>query len=172
MRTQPLHLQRTGAYKGRVIPASRLRPAFPQMLEMGALLGRVRRLVRHRVQQQLEAEGGSMQDWLVLKHLAQEGPRSQRELADLTAQHPAALSRQLDQMEEAGLVRRVRDRADRRCLRAAATARGLRKLAALNPQVAAGVLRALGPLSSAELRELRGLLRKVLDFAAPADYSR
>lgn len=139
---------------------------------MGALIGRVRRLVRLRVQAQLEAEGGSMQDWLLLKHLAQGGPRSQRELAELTAQHPAAVSRQLDQMEEAGLVRRVRDRADRRRLRAAATARGLRTLAALNPQVAAGVLGALGPLSDAELWELRGLLRKVLDVAGSADYSR
>ncbi len=151
---------------GRSVSTVRARSELPEMLEMGMLIGRVRQLLRGGVQRELEAHGASIPSWIVLKHLAQSCPRTQRELSALTAQHPAVVSRQLDHLADQGLVRRIRDRKDRRCRRVEATARGRRALQSWNPRVASGVAQVLAPLSRAELIALRVLLRKVVDAEA------
>jgi DNA-binding MarR family transcriptional regulator len=132
------------------------------MLELGILVGRVRRRIRERVREQLEARGQSISAWAALRNLFSSGPSTQRDLAEATAQHPTQMSRQLAGMEGAGWLRRSRDPADRRCLRVAITGRGRKTLEQGNPAVSAGVADALSALDAADLVALRALLRKVL----------
>ncbi|GAC1346011.1 MAG: hypothetical protein NVSMB23_22970 [Myxococcales bacterium] len=135
---------------------------LPEMLELGLLIGRVRRRLRGRVQLELEARGTTLASWAALRHLASAGPSTQREIAEATAQHPAHISRQLAELEKSGLLRRSRDPDDRRCLRVGITGRGRRTLALDNPAVAAGIGHALSGLAARELTALRTVLRKVL----------
>jgi DNA-binding MarR family transcriptional regulator len=132
------------------------------MLELGILVGRVRRRIRERVQERLEARGQSISTWAALRNLLPSGPSTQSDLAEATAQHPTQMSRQLAGMEGAGLLRRSRDPVDRRCLRVAITVRGRKTLEQGNPAVLAGVADALSVLDAEDLLALRALLRKVL----------
>lgn len=138
------------------------------MLELGLLIGRVRRRIRARVQLELEAQERSISSWAALRHLACAGPSTQRELSEATAQHPAHISRQLAELEAAGMLRRWRDRVDRRCLRVGITARGRKALELGNPAVAAGVAHALSALDARDLAALRALLHKVLGLGVGA----
>src|SRR2546421_756695 len=85
-----------------------------QAAEIGSLLARSRRQVFQRAKRRLEALGESIFVWRLLAYLHDDGPSIQAELADATAQHPASISRLLDEIEDAGLVRRRRDTKDRR----------------------------------------------------------
>jgi DNA-binding MarR family transcriptional regulator len=67
-------------------------------------------------------------------------------------------TRLLDRLEEAGLVDRVRDRADRRFVTARITSTGRAKLAALDGPVSEMHEQLLGHMDDDELHRLSGLL--------------
>ena len=67
-------------------------------------------------------------------------------------------TRLLDRLEEAGLVDRVRDRADRRFVTARITSTGREKLAALDGPVSEMHEQLLGHMDDDELHRLSGLL--------------
>ncbi|HEX9294179.1 MAG TPA: MarR family transcriptional regulator, partial [Polyangiaceae bacterium] len=77
------------------------------------------------------------------------------------AQHPAGVSRLLDELEKRGDVLRSRDPRDRRKVHVAVTPRGRRRFDTALPEVAQAVEQAFEPLSESERRLLRDLLRKV-----------
>ena len=56
----------------------------------------------------LEEVGESVHLYRLLSELARNGPAPQRDLAEATAQHAAAVSRMVDELDEAGLIRRRR----------------------------------------------------------------
>lgn len=70
------------------------------------------------------------------------------------------VTRLLDRLEAAGLVRRERDPGDRRVVRAGISEEGLARLAPLDAPLALWIRRRLGGLSRAELDELSGLLER------------
>jgi DNA-binding MarR family transcriptional regulator len=70
------------------------------------------------------------------------------------------VTRLLDRLEAAGLVRRERDPGDRRVVRAGITERGRERLAPLDAPLARWIRRRLGGLSRAELGALSGLLER------------
>jgi len=133
--------------------------------ELGRLIARSRRLLFSAAARQLEAHGESMLVWQALNRLRHEGPLTQCQLAFQTAQHPAGISRLLDALEREGLVKRERDREDRRKLRVQLTARALARLEEIDPHVNEAANQVLAPLSAAEQRTLRGLLRKLVGEA-------
>jgi DNA-binding MarR family transcriptional regulator len=134
--------------------------------ELGWLIARSRRLVFRHANERLERVGASMFLWPLLRRVIQHGALSQLELARLTAQHPAAVCRSLEEMERRKLVRRQRDARDRRRVLVTATAHGRAVFAKLHPEVLAGADEALRPLSRAERTRLRDLLRKLISAAA------
>jgi DNA-binding MarR family transcriptional regulator len=99
----------------------------------------------------------------VLTCLVRIGPRTQNELANATAQHPAGICRLLSDLEGAELVRRKRDSQDMRKVQVAMTAKGRSLLNTLKPIVSSAAERVFAPLSESERRTLAGLLEKVLD---------
>jgi DNA-binding MarR family transcriptional regulator len=83
------------------------------------------------------------------------------ELRDRLLTRMPDVTRLLDRMEEAGLVRRAREDDDRRLVRTHLTAEGRRVVDALDGEVAAEHQRRLGHLDAGELATLTALLEKV-----------
>jgi DNA-binding MarR family transcriptional regulator len=133
--------------------------------EIGALLARSRRHVFQRVKRKLEAAGESIFVWRLLAYLHDDGPSIQAELADATAQHPASISRLLDEIEEEGLVRRTRDGEDRRRVVVELTAAGKQRYLASLDVVVEGMQESLRILSVDEQRQLGALLGKIIAAA-------
>jgi DNA-binding MarR family transcriptional regulator len=98
----------------------------------------------------------------VLATLNELGPQSQRELSKLLHVNRTMMVALIDSMEEAGLVERRRNPADRRSYALEPTDKGRRVL----PELTAGVKRAesalAAPLTAAEHQRLQALLRAVV----------
>lgn len=136
---------------------------------MGLLISLTRRLVWIAASRKLEEAGHSMIAWALVGFLMKLGPATQRDIAAGIGQHPAGVSRLIDDLEKEGFVRRRRDEEDRRRARVEATARGKAMWTAAEPLVTASLKEALSPLSIEEQRQLRKLLQKlVLSDDSPA----
>ena len=109
----------------------------------------------------LDTHGESIHLYRILAHLVRQGPSTQKDLADATMQHPAATSRLLDLLERRHLVRRKRDRRDRRNIQVAVTPGGRARFRVLAPAVRVEVTAALRPLSAGDRRRLATLLRRL-----------
>lgn len=132
------------------------------MDDLGLLISLARRLVWLTASRRLEEHGYSMIAWMLIGIITRFGPTTQRDIAAGTGQHPAGVSRILDELEEAGLVRRRRDEKDRRRVSVEATKKGLAMLEAAQPLVEESLKEALSPLTRDEQRGLRKLLRKLV----------
>jgi DNA-binding MarR family transcriptional regulator len=132
---------------------------------VGSLLFRARRVLWTAVSRRLDAAGESPHAFALLNQLAVRGPLNQRELAERVGQHPAGVSRLLDELDALGFVARHRDASDRRCVVVDLTAAGRRRREAAWPVVVEAMDDTLAPLSSDERRQLRELLAKL----APVD---
>jgi len=114
----------------------------------------------------LEAVGIDARDYGVLALIAELGPLSQQNLAQLLHVDRSTMVALVDELESRGLVRRRRNPSDRRAYAIEATSDGLRA-----QERAAGLLAEcerhfLDPLSSEDQRAFRALLRRV---ASPDD---
>lgn len=130
--------------------------------ELVRLVGQTRRRLWIAAARALAARGESIVAWSLVNRLAELGPLTQRELADASAQHPAGVSRQLDELERKGLTARVTDPTDRRRRRVELTAAGTRWFQQTRPLVDQATGPVLAVLRPAERRSLTKLLRKVL----------
>jgi MarR family transcriptional regulator for hemolysin len=115
----------------------------------------------------LSEAGGSIPTWLILSALRWDQWHTQHDLAAALGIEGPTLTRHLDGLEDAGLVVRVRDGADRRALRVETTEAGhelheqLRRVAmAFDRRLRAGI-------SDDEVDELRQLLIRLEENAGP-----
>jgi MarR family transcriptional regulator, transcriptional regulator for hemolysin len=83
----------------------------------GFLLHDIARLMRKRYEQRARPLGLTRAQWQVLAHLQRHEGINQSGLAELLEIEPITIGRLLDRMEEAGLVERRADPADRRARR-------------------------------------------------------
>jgi DNA-binding MarR family transcriptional regulator len=114
------------------------------------------------MEQVLRPAGVSLAQYNVLRILRGAGEGLCRnELRDRLLTRMPDVTRLLDRMEEAGLVRRAREDDDRRLVRTHLTAEGRRVVDALDGEVAAEHQRRLGHLDAGELATLTALLEKV-----------
>lgn len=143
---------------------------MPPSFELGKLVVRARRLVWSTAARELARAGESILTWQVMSHLETVGRCHQAELAEAIAQHPAGVSRTLEELEKKGLARREDDPEDRRRRMVVLTAQGRRWLDKFRPDVMQGVGAALSRLSPDEQETLRALLSKLLaeNGTAPA----
>lgn len=81
---------------------------------LGFLLSDVSRLIRKRFDERARLIGATRAQWKTLVTLSRNQGINQGRLADLLEVEPITLCRMVDRLEEAGLVERRRDPADRR----------------------------------------------------------
>jgi len=130
--------------------------------ELYRLVGRTKKHLWRTAARTLEARGESIFTWPVLCFLVRHGPSVQRDIADGTAQHPAGLSRLVEELEGKKFVRRKVDRSDRRRQLVEVTAKGKAWVDTQTPHVFAAVDQALGGLTDEERQAMRALLLKLL----------
>jgi DNA-binding MarR family transcriptional regulator len=130
--------------------------------ELVRLVGQTRRRLWIAAARALAARGESIVAWSLVNRLAELGPLTQRELADASAQHPAGVSRQLDELERKGLTARGSDPADKRRRRVELTPAGVRWFQQTRPLVDQATTPVLAVLRPVERRALTTLLRKVV----------
>lgn len=119
------------------------------------------RLLRRTFDRQARAHGLSRARWQVLWTLAREEGLKQSELADRLDVAPISLTRQLDNLEQEGLVERRPDPADRRCFRVFLTAAAGPALDLLGGLAVETRAQAFAGLSAADVRQLQGLLARI-----------
>jgi MarR family 2-MHQ and catechol resistance regulon transcriptional repressor len=97
----------------------------------------------------------------VLEALLHLGPLCQRELAEKILRSAGNLTTVVDNLEGAGLVRRRRDRKDRRVVTVHLTSNGERLIRSVLPSNVAAIVEAFSILDANEQRELAALCRKL-----------
>lgn len=109
---------------------------------------------------QLEKTNDSMFSWQLLYHACKFPEISQGDLVQKTAQHPAIVSRTLDELEKGGFIRRDRHPDDRRRLCIFPTAKGQAKFRRIYTPLMHSMEEILMPLSKEERKQLEELLSK------------
>ena len=140
-----------------------VRPTASLSEEIASGVVRVRKRMMAEADRRLAGRGETVVTWQVLSALQRSGPSAQNELAQNIGQHPTGMSRLLEELEQARLVRRARDRSDRRKILVEPTARGRAFLEQGRPLVDAAVEEVLAPLDRLERRTLRDLLWRMLE---------
>ena len=130
----------------------------PRGTPIGLQLARVSKNVGRAFNDALAEVGGSLPVWLILTTLRGEAHPSQQQLARAVGIEGPTLTRHLDQLEAAGLVRRVPHPDDRRAVRVEPTEAGLDLHARMLEVVIAFNRRLTAGLTEDDLARLRGLL--------------
>jgi DNA-binding MarR family transcriptional regulator len=131
---------------------------------LGILLGLVRSEVVRAMESELAARGLNLSftQFLIIKRLSRLGPMSATELARSVELDGGAMTRQLDQLEGKGYLRRCRHEQDRRALRIELTEAGStlwQELTNCNERVLSAAQRSL---DEAEQAQLHDYLERVL----------
>jgi len=142
------------------IPSTAREPAE----SLGVLLGLVRTEIVRAMESELAAQqiGLRFTQFLILKKLAKLGPMSASELARAVELDGGAMTRQLDQLEAKGLLRRTPHEQDRRALRIELTEAGdalWQQMTPCSDRVLAAAQRSLSPT---EREQLNDYLERVL----------
>ncbi len=124
-------------------------------------VGRLRRDMRARAARVMEAEGTPLVHWQLVSAIAHEGLHSQIALSARVGMDPAGTSRALDELEQAGLVKRERDGDDRRRMSVSLTPKGHRWFTRVRVVVMSSLSPLFDTLSPAEARQLEALLSRV-----------
>lgn len=129
--------------------------------ELGALLGRYRRLSGREAQQRSNL---SYAQWRLLSALADEQELSARQLAEAAAVSAASVTRMLEQLVEQGIVERKRDDGDRRVVRNRLTPAGIALFHERTAAYDAKFAEALSGLGDDELLSGVAVLRRLRSF--------
>lgn len=133
-------------------------PTDPPQESLGLLLGLVRAEIVRALEAELAAGGVELRftQFVILKRLARLGPMSASELARAVELDGGAMTRQLDQLERKGYLRRCPHEQDRRALRIELTEAGhtlCGQLATCNDRVLEAAQRSLRPAERARLHD-------------------
>ena len=133
-------------------------PVRPDGPPLGLLLATTSKAVGRAFNSTLHDSGGSIPIWLILNALKSEPRRTQLDLARAVGIEGPTLTRHLDGIEQAGLVKRQRGTPDRRAVQVELTSAGhglhgrlLKAVIGFNQQLRAG-------LSAEDVETLRRLL--------------
>jgi DNA-binding MarR family transcriptional regulator len=135
---------------------------FQPSTGIGRLLGQVRAEIIEALDKEFEPFGITAAQYVILVRLADAETGPAARLCKGVSYDPGAMTRMIDRLEKKGLVRRVPCPDDRRKLNLELTAEGK----AMYPKVVAGAVRVLNRFlrgfNKTEVRELEGLLRRML----------
>jgi DNA-binding MarR family transcriptional regulator len=121
---------------------------------IGSMLAQVARLMRRSFDERARSIGVTRPQWQVLSLLARHEGINQGGLAELLEVEPITLGRMIDRLQEAALVERRPDPADRRAWRLFLTDRGNQLLAQLRPLAAEMLNAALDGVDAARQDEM------------------
>jgi MarR family transcriptional regulator, transcriptional regulator for hemolysin len=146
----------------------------PTTQPIGLQLTKTAKVVSRAFDKALAEAGGSHTMWVVLTELKGEAHGAQRQLAEAVGIEGPTLTHHLNRMEQAGLVTRRRDPANRRAHRVALTADGEATFFRLLERVVAFDQRLRAGFTDDELATLRDLLDRLVvntadDSSAPTD---
>jgi MarR family transcriptional regulator for hemolysin len=133
----------------------------PRGTPIGLQLASTAKTVSRAFNDRLAAAGGSVPTWLILSSLKGDAWRTQLDLARAVGIEGPTLTRHLDALEEQGLVRRVRDAADRRAVKVELTDEGERLFVRLRQAVIGFNRELTSGLSEAELERARTTLGRL-----------
>ncbi len=136
-------------------------PAVVAAVQVYVKLMRASRAVTLRVEARLTGAGLTTTQLGVLEAILHKGRLTPRDLGRKVLTSAGNMTDVLDKLECRGLLRRVPSCTDRRSVEVELTDAGRRQIAGLFPDHARDIARAIGPLTSAELRTLGDLLRRV-----------
>ena len=138
---------------------------------LGTLIGMVRSEIVRAIESDLAAQGADLKftQFHVIKRLAVNGPMSATELARAVDVDGGAMTRQLDQLEAKGYLRRQPHQQDRRALRIELTEAGLAVWRHLYESNVATLERAQRGLSGDEREKLHDYLGRVLNALRDKD---
>jgi MarR family transcriptional regulator for hemolysin len=121
------------------------------------------KLTRERLDERMAIHGGSLQQWLVLRILAEEPQVSHRELAERLSVSAPTVTHHLDRLEAGGLLTRRRDTGDRRVVRVDLTPAGAARRAELEAVADTTDAEVRSLLSPADAETLHRLLTTLHD---------
>jgi MarR family transcriptional regulator, lower aerobic nicotinate degradation pathway regulator len=133
----------------------------PVPTQVSVLIARLARVVRHRLEQVLTPTGLRQRHVVALSYLRGFGPTAQQSLAERLRMDPSSLVCLLNDLEEAGLVLRTRDRSDRRRAIVQLSPDGERALREVDDAVEAVEREMLTDLDADERTTLRRLLARL-----------
>jgi DNA-binding MarR family transcriptional regulator len=133
----------------------------PVPTQVSVLIARLARVVRHRLEQVLTPTGLRQRHVVALSYLRGFGPTAQQSLAEQLRMDPSSLVCLLNDLEEAGLVLRTRDRSDRRRAIVQLSPDGERALRRVDHAVEAVEQEMLTGLDADERLTLRRLLARL-----------
>ena len=128
-----------------------------------ALLAQAHHLLSSQFHVVAGEHGLTPSEWRVLATLARGQPMAIGELAAIVVLKQPTVTRVLDRMEGAGQVRRVVHEADRRVTLVELTPAGLQLARRLLPLARQHEERVLRPFGAAQARELKRVLRQLID---------
>jgi DNA-binding MarR family transcriptional regulator len=128
---------------------------------LGFLVSDVSRLMRRRFDERARKSGATGPQWRTLKILERHEGLNQGQIAELLEVEPITCCRMIDRLEEAGLVERRRDPADRRAWRIYLTEKARPVLAELHDIAGAMLEAALNGLDAAQREALIASLNVV-----------
>ena len=147
--------------KARTAKAVAARPDFPLDTSVGYQIRMTHRLLQRYLQVKIEPYGITLGMWYFLRALWEEDGLTQSELSRrIGTMEPTTLSAILS-MSRGGLVRRVRDKADRRKLHVYLTPKGRKLKTELLPLAREVVATATHDLGSADNRRILRLLQRI-----------
>ncbi|HEX7817647.1 MarR family transcriptional regulator [Dyella sp.] len=125
---------------------------------LGVLIGLVRGEIVHDIETEMAGLGLDLRftQFLIIKRLARLGPMSATELARSVELDGGAMTRQLDQLEKKGFLRRCPHEQDRRALRIELTEAGTavwNQLDDCNDRVLAAAQRSLNDVEKSQLHD-------------------
>ena len=133
-------------------------------------IGETAHVLRKAFDRRAVGLGVTRAQWKVLFRLTRQPGLRQIELADMLDIEPITLSRIVDRLEEAGLVERVADPADRRAWRLHVTARAqplIKKLRALADEMTGEAFAGIDPKDIEIARRVLGRVRENASRAVP-----
>lgn len=128
---------------------------------IGTLLAQVSRLLRRSFDERARGIGVTRPQWQVLGLLRIHAGSNQGALAEILEVEPITLGRMVDRLQEAGLVERRADPADRRAWRIFLTAKGEELIERLVPWARETLDHALDGLDEAEKEQLAAVLNRM-----------
>lgn len=131
------------------------------MENIGSILADTSRMMRRAFDARAREIGVTRPQWQVLTMLRRHEGINQGGLAEQLDVEPISVCRMVDRLQEAGLVERRADAADRRSWRLHLTPRALELLEQLRPLAEAMIEEALEGIAEAERQRLNQLLEQV-----------
>ncbi len=131
---------------------------------LAALLARASHLISAEFHRVVQAGGFSVGEWRILATLTDSPGRSVGEVARFALSKQPTVTRMLDRMEARGYVERFAHASDRRVTLVRITPAGQEVVAAMLAQAKAHEQRVLQPLGAGHARELKAMLRRLIEL--------